>query len=602
MLYKLKVGYSERAVPQRYKARWNSAEKLWIYETDGPLPEELERFVIREAAVPADDPLPDFERYLTVSALNRMIHSVYGKTEEFRNVFVKGEVANFSSPDRRGNCYFALKEGDKALMNCVLWASQVSSALDHPLKNGQQVAIDGKLDFYEGGGRTQITALKIYDIGAGEAALKLERLRKKLQALGWFAEEAKKPIPKHPLRIGIVTSATGQAIQDFESTARKRNPYVRLDLYPASVQGAYAAASIVNGIRYMDRQGYDLLIVGRGGGSDEELYVFNDESIVTAVHEANTPVVSAVGHTGNFTLIDAVSDGVANTPTGAIEKYVPELQNDLNTLADLERQFRNSLDRVLSRRREETGRFIISLEKLNPAHQAHRLRESLQAGNAERDRKFRQIVRDRERTIAETNRTLEKNSPLLLVRKRTADVRMLENEISGRTQKRLAGTERQFTAAKAALESFRIDELGEKRRREHKRLISEMNHYMNTVFERTAHRLNSAETVLNSFRADEMTEKRRNETSRLSTEMESSMQAVFERTIHRFRMSVTQMHGLSPTAKLVNGFGYLTHDQKPVRSVSELQAGDELTVVLHDGTIQAEVRSVRELNMKEKGD
>ena len=517
MYYKLNVDYAHKEDAKRYGARWDRDKRTWYYVTDGDLPEGLKRYVV-EAQRPKANPdyivsapgtvsVPDFSKYRTVSELNQFIKGIYGTLPAFQNVLVKGEVANYSAPDRNGNYWFSLKE-DKVLINCVLWASEAPSALNFPLKSGQQVALEGRLDFFAGAGRTQITVRKLYDIGAGEAALKLEQLRKKLEALGWFKEELKKPVPSHPRRIGIVTSASGQAIQDFDSTTRKRNPYVQLELYPVNVQGIYAAASIVKGIEYMDKRGYDLIIVGRGGGSDEELYVFNDEAIVTAVHNAVAPIVSAVGHTGNFTLIDAVAEGSANTPTGAIAKYVPELKNDLDTLHHLRRLFRNNADRILSHKREEAGNARIRLERFTPVHRIHARAEALQQYTAALGSTFRSLLHAKDRTIAETNRILEKNRPDMLVQRRSAEVTLM--------QQRLA---------------------------------------------------NNARNVYTSVQ-------------------------------NQYRLNVTELHAKSPTAKLINGFGYITHEEVPVLNVTDVQPGDELTLTLHDGTITAETKAVNKQQEK----
>ena len=511
MYYKLNVDYAHKEDAKRYGARWDRDRRTWYYIGDGDLPEGLKRYVV-EAQRPKANPdyivsapgtvsAPDFSKYRTVSELNQFIKGIYGTLPAFQNVLVKGEVANYSAPDRNGNYWFSLKE-DKVLINCVLWASEAPSALSFPLKSGQQVALEGKLDFFAGAGRTQITVRKLYDIGAGEAALKLEQLRKKLEALGWFKEELKKPVPSHPRRIGIVTSASGQAIQDFDSTTRKRNPYVQLELYPVNVQGIYAAASIVKGIEYMDKRGYDLIIVGRGGGSDEELYVFNDEAIVTAVHNAATPIVSAVGHTGNFTLIDAVSDGFANTPTGAIEKYVPELKNDLEFLSTVKNQFRTGAERVLAQKREAAVSARVQLEQQTPAHRLHRCTEALQKERSQIQKSFTDLIHSRDRLIAETGKTLEKYNPVQLLQKRSSDLRLMNQQLT------------------------------------------------------------------------------------------NAVHSLLERSIHRFRVAVTEMNGLSPTAKLINGFGYITHEERPVLNVSDVQAGDEVSLTLHDGEILTEVQSV----------
>ncbi len=559
MIYRLKIDYAHRELGRKHHARWSPGEKLWILDTDGELPEELKRYVVVEEQTPSgaqdyiarmpDSSIPtDFAKYRTVKELTQFIRGVYTQLPAFRSVMVRGEVTNCNPPRGNGPLFFSLKEGeqnDQALINCVLWKNELTTPL-FELKNGQQVALEGKLDFYGGSGRTQISVRRLYDIGAGEAALKLAALRRKLEELGWFAPELKKPVPAHPRRIGIVTSQSGQAIQDFESTARKRNPYVQLELCPVSVQGVYAVQTIVRGIEFMDERGYDLIIVGRGGGSEEELYVFNDEAIVTAVHNAETPIVSAVGHTGNFTLIDAVADGFANTPTGAIEKYVPDLQSDLDSLHHLQRLFRNNMERVLSAKKESVGSLHVTLERLTPLHRIHTCSEHLRQNTSALESTFRTLLHNRNMMIADVNRTLEKHRPDMLIQQRNADIRLSVQTIQNRAENIFTAAERRYALALTALQSFRIDTL---------------------------------------------TEDYRRSTAQLETNISERMRRILDAKIHDYRITVTELHGKSPTAKLVNGFGYITHDEMPVLSAAGIHPGDELTLTLHDGRIHAETRS-----------
>ena len=562
MYYRLNVDFSHKDDAKQHGARWDPVKKTWYYDKGDELPEGLKRYYVESqrpqsgapdyiVKAPGPVSVPDFSKYRTVTELNSFIHSTFTRNPAFQNVLVKGEVANFTSPDKRGNYYFSLKDDtntrDKILINCVLWASQAPSALDFPLKNGQKVALEGKVDFYEGTGRTQINTRKIYDIGAGEAALKLEMLRKKLEGLGWFLPELKKPLPAHPRTIGVVTSGTGQAIQDLYSTLKTRNPYIQMDLYPVNVQGIYAAPSIVKGIEHMDTRGYDMIVVGRGGGSDEELYVFNDEAILTAVHNAVTPIISAVGHTGNFTLIDAVSDAVAITPTDAISRYVPELVKDLEFLAALKDQFRTGAERALSRKREAAVSARVQLEQKTPAHRIHYCTEVLQKDRSGIQERFTALLHSRDRMISEAGRIREKHRPVQLLQQRSADLKLLSQHISGSLQQRFAGSAARFSAAQAALYTFRPEDLAVQRRKEQQRL---------------------------------------------SRELDSAVHSILERNINRFRMTVAEMNGLSPTAKLINGFGYITHEDRPVLNVTDVQPGEEVSLTLHDGEILTEVQAV----------
>ena len=562
MYYKLNVGFTDKEDAKKYGARWDPVKKTWYYDQGDDLPEGLKRYYVEAQRPKSGQPdyivkapgsvtVPDFSKYRTVTELNSFIHNTFNRTIGFQNILVKGEVANFSSPDKRGNYYFSLKDDtntrDKILINCVLWASQAPSALDFPLKNGQKVALEGKVDFYEGSGRTQINARKIYDIGAGEAALKLEMLRKKLEGLGWFRPELKKPLPAHPRTIGVVTSGTGQAIQDLYSTLKTRNPYIQMDLYPVNVQGIYAAPSIVRGIEYMDRRSYDMIVVGRGGGSDEELYVFNDETILTAVHNAATPIISAVGHTGNFTLIDAVSDAVAITPTDAISRYVPELKADLEFLESLKKQFRTGAERVLSQKREAAVSARVLLEQQTPSYRAGVCRTALQKNRSEIQERFTAMLHSRDRKISDAGRIREMYRPVQLLQQRNTDLRLLSQHIFASLQQRCSGTE---------------------------------------------HRLRTAQAALYTFRPEDLAAGRKKEQQRLSRELDAAVHTILERNINRFRMALTEMNGLSPTAKLINGFGYITHEDKPVLSVAEVRPGEEVSLTLHDGEILTEVQSV----------
>lgn len=486
-MIRLYVDYSEKEEVKRYGARWNPAERFWYYEGD-VLPEELERWSM-PGSLPADGasrrrapaldagrsaamsgitlpigsgsgmPLPAMAQsaewlkpYHTVSEVNEMIKCQYGNIPQFRQIMVVGEVTNFTAPNR-GNYYFDIKD-ESALLPCILWGSVAGTLLSFRFQAGVKVAITGYLDLYVPNGKTSLIVRNIRDAGQGDAALALLRLQAKLEAEGLFDEKFKKPIPKYPSVVGIVTSKDGKAIGDICKTAAERNPYVQLLLYHVNVQGKYAVESILEGIRTLDQMGVDTIIVGRGGGSDEELMTYNDERIVRAVFQAVTPVISAVGHEGNWTLTDYAADYRESTPTKAAVKAIPDVMADQRRLVQLQQTLQMQIRSQLQQRKLMLEAKVSRLQALDP----------------------RRILKEKQD--------------------------LLQN---------------------------------------------------------------------------------------LTEQLQHKMQAAYELRKHRCEVLITQLHGLSPTAKLVKGFGYISAEDKPVTSVHQVHAGEDIQVRIHDGQIHAKV-------------
>ena len=495
-MYKLNVPYLEKDEAKSYGARWNSSGKYWFYPGDD-LPDGLRRWYngpepltggndnVLEGQVSFSDIGLDNEDavstssitdrdggttalsgngadggsgsdlYKTVSQVNDMIIRNFNDTIEFQMIMVKGEVTNFSGHKGR-NYYFAIKDND-ALLPCFMWEDTARSVMKFELKQGQQVAIIGKLDLYKAAGKAQLVVRQISAIGDGAANLALIKLKAQLEAEGLFDEDHKKKIAKYPETVGIITSKDGQAIKDICKVAGKRNPYVQLVLYHVNVQGKNAVSTIIEGIRYMDKQGFDTIIVGRGGGSDEELMAYNDEMIARTVYEAQTPIISAVGHEGHWTLIDYVADKRVATPSEAAEEAVPDVMVDINRV----RQLRRSIETNMMNRLEQ-----------------------------------------RKLLLAAKLAVLEKNSP--------------ERKLKERTD-RLAV---------------------------------------------------------------------------LSERLTENMRRVFDAKKHRYEVLVANLNGLSPTAKLVSGFGYISHDDRPVKTVDDVKVGDTIHIRIHDGEIKSDVTEV----------
>lgn len=255
----------------------------------------------------------------SVSQVNSYIKNMFAQDFALSRITVRGEVSNCKY-HTSGHIYFTLKDGTGTLA-AVMFAGQ-RKGLSFQLQEGQQVVVTGSVDVYERDGKYQLYARKIEQEGRGDLYQRFLKLRDELEEMGMFAPEYKQPIPRYAKTVGVVTASTGAAIRDIMNITNRRNPYVQLVLYPALVQGAGAAASIAAGIRTLDKMGLDVLIVGRGGGSIEDLWAFNEEIVARAIFDCATPVISAVGHETDVTIADYVADLRAPTPSAAAELAV----------------------------------------------------------------------------------------------------------------------------------------------------------------------------------------------------------------------------------------------------------------------------------------
>ncbi|MBR5969193.1 MAG: exodeoxyribonuclease VII large subunit [Lachnospiraceae bacterium] len=478
--YRLNVPYREKDAAKALGAKWNYVEKFWYCneltdalrrwyqpdEEEGVSGETDQSTVAPAASGIADAVAPQaadgdpYARYQSVTAVNLMIAGQFERTDRFQTVLVKGEVTNYRGPNG-GHHYFSIKD-EHCLLSCVIWSYDAAAILRFPLESGKQVALAGRLAFFDKRGTVSLHVRQIADMGAGDASLRYLQLKARLEEEGLFAIEHKKPIPKFPEKVGIITSKNGQARKDIEKIALKRNPYVQLVLYHVNVQGENACRTILEGIERMDAMGLDTLIVGRGGGSDEELIAYNDEAIARAVYAAKTPVISAVGHEGNWALIDFVSDLRAATPSEAAEEAIPDIMTTIRQIRQLEKNIRDNMHNALEKR------------KLRLRTQEARLKG---------------------------------NDPVRKLKERKEKLKHLEE---GLTQK---------------------------------------------------------------------------------------IRAVYERKNHRFRVLLERLNGLSPTAKLVKGFGYISVSGQPVTGISDVQPEDILDITIHDGHIVTKVTETVAVNL-----
>ncbi|MBQ8815221.1 MAG: exodeoxyribonuclease VII large subunit [Lachnospiraceae bacterium] len=320
----------------------------------------------------------------SVGQVSGYIKNMFEQDFLLRRISVRGEISNCKY-HTSGHIYFTLKD-EKASMAAIMFAGNRRN-LKFTLKDGQKVVVDGQITIYERDGRYQLYARDIRPDGVGELYRQYLLLKQDLEERGLFAPEYKQPIPTYARRVGIVTAPTGAAIRDIMQISHRRNPYVQLILYPALVQGAGAAPSIVRGIKTLDRLGVDCIIVGRGGGSIEDLWAFNEEIVAQAIFDCRTPIISAVGHETDYTIADFVSDLRAPTPSAAAELAVFDFGQFQSVLTDMHRRMCMMLENQIETEKNRLAHREAQLKLLHPrarlseyARQVRELEEKLRRG------------------------------------------------------------------------------------------------------------------------------------------------------------------------------------------------------------------------------
>ncbi len=307
----------------------------------------------------------------TVGQVNSYIKGMFVEDYMLRSISVKGEVSNCKYHSS-GHIYFTLKD-DKGVLSCVMFAGN-RGGLSFELHEGQQVVVGGSVDVYERDGKYQLYAKQITLDGEGALYEKFVRLKNELEEMGMFAAEYKQPIPKYIRTLGVVTAPTGAAVRDIINITRRRNPYVQIILYPAIVQGEQAPESIVNGIHALERFGVDVMIVGRGGGSIEDLWAFNEEAVAQAIFDSSVPIISAVGHETDTTIADYVADLRAPTPSAAAELAVYDYQLLMDRISVYESTLRHRIARRLELEYARLENHRLRFRLLSPANKLQQKR------------------------------------------------------------------------------------------------------------------------------------------------------------------------------------------------------------------------------------
>lgn len=399
-------------------------------------------------------------KVFSVTQINTYIKRMFQSDYALRRISIKGQVSNCKYHSS-GHIYFSLKD-EGSQISCVMFANARYDGLKFELEDGQEVVVDGNISVYERGGSYQLYAQEIRLNGIGELYVAYEMLKQKLYEEGLFDHEKKKPIPKNPKKIGVVTARTGAAIHDIISTAKRRNPYVQLILYPAKVQGDGASDTIVAGIKTLDQYGVDIIIVGRGGGSIEDLWAFNEEKVARAIYEAQTPIISGTGHEVDTTIADYAADLRAATPTAACELAVPDIREVMEGITNREYTLRTLLKQVVRRYQMKLQQYQITIANFDPRFQ----------------------LQEQKMHLAE-----------------------LEEQI-------------------------------------HAVMKNKMTNYQ-----------------------------------------------------HKLELYTKELHGLSPTAKLINGFGYIEGSNgEPVTSVKKVMEGDQISLTISDGTIITKAEQIKRMD------
>ena len=323
----------------------------------------------------------------TVRQVNSYIKNMFAQDFMLNRIYVKGEVSNLKY-HTSGHIYFSLKD-ESGTIACVMFAGS-RSGLSFRMEEGQQIIVLGAVDVYARDGKYQLYARKIVRDGVGLLYERFELLKKELQEMGMFAPEYKQKIPKYIRRLGVVTAPTGAAVRDIINITKRRNPFVQIILYPALVQGEGASESIVKGIHALEAEKVDVMIVGRGGGSMEDLWAFNEEAVARAVFDCSVPVISAVGHETDTTIIDFVADLRAPTPSAAAELAVYDFMEMKKNLKLREEKLLHFMQLILERKRQKLEQYSLRMRAYHPQQ---RLNEQRQFAADAENRLRREMMR-----------------------------------------------------------------------------------------------------------------------------------------------------------------------------------------------------------------
>ncbi len=357
---------------------------------------------------------------LSVTQLNEYLKMLLDGDRVLSNVFVRGEISNFKLYSS-GHAYFTLKD-DAGQLKSVMFRSYFSRLAFLP-EDGMRVIAHGRVSVYESSGQYQLYVDDLQPDGAGSLAMRFEQLKRKLAAEGLFDESRKRPLPPMPRRIGVITSPSGAAVHDIINVLGRRFPAAEMILYPSEVQGAQAPAQLISGVEFFSMTGLvDVIILGRGGGSAEDLWAFNDEYLARAVASCSVPVISAVGHESDFTICDFVADRRAPTPSAAAEIAVPDMGEILRGLASLRTGLQTSMQKLILQERRMLNQFTQSRVFARPEQMLDNFRMRLDEREANLGRAVGQTLLQKKQSTARVAGKLEALNPLAVLSRGYATV------------------------------------------------------------------------------------------------------------------------------------------------------------------------------------
>lgn len=348
------------------------------------------------------------QKVYSVGQINIYIRNMFTQDFVLNRVSVRGEISNLKY-HTSGHIYFTLKDASAAIA-CVMFAG-ARGGLAFRMSNGQQVVVDGAVNVYERDGKYQLYATKIRQDGAGELYEKFLELKEELEEMGMFAPEYKQPIPKFVRRLGVVTAPTGAAIRDIINIATRRNPGIRIILYPAKVQGEGAAESVAAGLAALDALGVDVIIVGRGGGSIEDLWAFNEETVARAIFSCHTPVISAVGHETDTTIADFVADLRAPTPSAAAELAVADVTAWMQALDEDALQLQRIMQRMIKDARSRLRECELRMHYAKPQQRLMQQKQRLDEYEERLRRAMQSLLEQTRHQLALSEERLRRFSP-----------------------------------------------------------------------------------------------------------------------------------------------------------------------------------------------
>ncbi len=350
------------------------------------------------------------DKVYSVGQINSYIKNMFAQDFVLNHIYVSGEVSNCKYHSS-GHIYFTLKD-DTGVLQAVMFAGSRKRGLTFPMKAGDKVTALGAIRVYERNGGYQLYAEQILPRGRGLLYERFEALKKELEEMGMFSPEYKQPIPAYPKRIGVVTAPTGAAIRDIQNISHRRNPYVQLILYPAIVQGDAAAPSIVSGIHALEMRNVDVIIVGRGGGSMEDLWAFNEEMVARAIFDCSVPIISAVGHETDFTIADYVADLRAPTPSAAAEIAVYDIRQTLQQIDSVKYTLNRRMSYCLEQTESCIRQYQLKLKLADPRNKLMENRQRAADISDDLQTRMERIMTDRRHRLQLAAAALDAASPL----------------------------------------------------------------------------------------------------------------------------------------------------------------------------------------------